>query len=263
MRRVSLLGLVALAWAVHAPALWAQDAHGDDVETIEAPAVPDKTPAPDLAAVSASIVERTNAFRKAEGRTPVPVSEKLKKTAESFADYMARTDRYGHSADGGRPADRAKKHGYDYCIVLENIAYAYNSRGFSADELAGQFTTGWKESPGHRRNMLDPDVTETAVAVARSAKTGYYYAVQLFGRPESAAVEFKVENRAGQEIEYAVGGKSFSLPARYTRTHTVCRPPEVTFRWPGEKAKGPSVRPTAGQKLVVTRDGGTWSVGKH
>ena len=43
----------------------------------------------------------------------------------------------------------------------------------------------------------DPDVTETGVAVARSEKTGYYYGVQMFGRPKSAAVVFKVENRAG------------------------------------------------------------------
>ena len=88
-------------------------------------------------------------------------------TAQAFADYMARTDRYGHTADGNQPSDRAKARGYDYCIVLENIAYAFNSEGFTGEKLAGQFVTGWQNSPGHRRNMLDPDVTETGVAVLK------------------------------------------------------------------------------------------------
>jgi uncharacterized protein YkwD len=41
---------------------------------------------------------------------------------------------------------------------------------------------GWKRSPGHRRNLLAREATQTGVAVARSDQ-GYYYAVQLFGRP--------------------------------------------------------------------------------
>jgi hypothetical protein len=34
--------------------------------------------------------------------------------------------------------------------------------------------------------MLDPDVREIGVGVARSNKTGRYYAVEDFGRPLSA-----------------------------------------------------------------------------
>lgn len=53
-------------------------------------------------------------------------------------------------------------------------------------ELASRYFEGWKKSPGHRRNMLEASVTDTAVAVARSARTGRYYAVQLFGRTAAA-----------------------------------------------------------------------------
>ncbi len=42
-----------------------------------------------------------------------------------------------------------------------------------------------------RKNMLAPEVTETGVAVARSGKTGRYYAVQMFGRP-------RVNGRSGR-----------------------------------------------------------------
>jgi uncharacterized protein YkwD len=236
MTRIPFAGLLAAAWAVSVTtAATAQDAHTEDVEVIKTPAVPDDNPTPDLAAVSRSIVERTNAFRKEQGLGPAAVDDNLKAAAEAFAAFMAREDRYGHTADGDRPAGRAKAHGYAYCIVLENIAYAFDPAGFTAEKLTEEFVTGWKESPGHRKNMLDPDVTETGVAVGRSKKTGYYYAVQMFGRPKSQAIEFEVENRADEAFDYVLGGREYSLPPEYTRTHTVCRPPAVAFRWPGGK----------------------------
>jgi len=142
-----------------------------------------ETKTPELPKVVQRIVDRTNDFRKSEKREPVRVNAELTKAAEYFAKFMAESGKYGHEADGQKPADRAKKHGYDYCLVLENIAYLYNSEGFGTEDLAGGLIKGWQESPGHRKNMLDPDVIETGVAVARSEKTGYFYAVQMFGRP--------------------------------------------------------------------------------
>jgi uncharacterized protein YkwD len=204
---------------------------------------------PDLPEVVKRIVARTNEFRKAEGRPPVEVDPKLAETAQYFADFMARTDKYGHTADGHRPAERAKKHGYDYCLIDENIAYQFSSAGFATKDLAGGFFTGWKESPGHRRSMLDPDVTATGVAVARSETTGYFYAVQMFGRPRSKAIEFRIANRSDAAVEYTIGDETFSLAPRYTRTHTRCRPSDVTMKW----ADGPTVRPGNGDRYAVVR----------
>lgn len=97
---------------------------------------------PDLAMATTLIISRTNAFRQEEGHQPVTTNPLLMATAQDFADYMARTDRYGHTADGNQPAERAKQHGYDYCIVAENIAYQYNAGGFTTAELGGGFFTG-------------------------------------------------------------------------------------------------------------------------
>ena len=80
-------------------------------------------------------------------------------------------------------AERARRHGYAWCFIAENIAYQYDSRGFATESLAHGIVEGWKKSAGHRRNLLAREATHTGVAVARSEKTGYYYAVQLFGRP--------------------------------------------------------------------------------
>jgi hypothetical protein len=205
--------------------------------------------------VAKIIVHKTNGFRKEQGRHTVAVNNKLKRAAEYFAGYMARTDRYGHTADGQRPSDRAKKHGYDYCIVLENIAYEYSSAGFATDELGKAFFEAWKHSPGHRRNMLDADVTDTGVAVARSDKTGYYYAVQMFGRPHSMAIEFSVSNQSDARIEYRIGERTFPLMPNYVRTHTRCRPAQMTFRLPGKgsgKGETKTVTPRNGDRFVIS-----------
>lgn len=137
---------------------------------------------PDLPQVEKLIVERTNQFRAGEGLRKVEVDGKLARAARAFAQYMADTDRYGHEADGKKLSDRARRQGYAYCRISENISYQYSSEDFETRELAGRYVDGWKKSPGHRRNMLDRVVTDTAVAVARSPGTGRYYAVQLFGR---------------------------------------------------------------------------------
>ena len=124
-----------------------------------------------------------NAVRAERGLHALERERRLGQTAEYFAAYMARTGRLEHDADGGTPATRVTQHGYGYCAVAENIAYEYNSRGFTAERLARDFVEGWRESVTHRANMLDRAVTQTGVGVARGAG-GEYFAAQLFARPQ-------------------------------------------------------------------------------
>lgn len=246
------------AWLLVPNEVVAQTQEGEHVQVLTPPAnAPPPPPAPDLARVTQLIVEQTNQFRKSEGRSEVAVNDKLTATANSFAEYMASTLRYGHTADGSKPAERATKQGYEYCLISENIAYAYKSTAYTAEGLAKQFAEGWQKSPGHRKNMLDADVTETAVAVAHSAASGYFFAVQMFGRPKSLAIEFRILNRSGEAVRYRLDDQTFDLPPRYTRTHQSCRPSEVTFlshEGQAESAKlGPTIRPKNGERYVVDR----------
>jgi hypothetical protein len=153
----------------------------------------------------------------------------LTEAAQYFAAYFAANDEYGHRADGSRPSERAAKFGYDYCLVSENIAYQFSSTSLSPEEIAERFVKGWKDSSEHRENMLDEDVFDTGVAVARSVETGYWYAVQMFGRPATAAIEFKIASQAETVVEYRVGERTFELESGFTRTHKRCRRSDVTF----------------------------------
>jgi hypothetical protein len=99
--------------------------------------------------------------------------------------------------------------------------------------------------------MLEPAATETGAAVARSDKSGRYYAVQMFGRPKSERIEFRIGNNASQPVRYHLGDKDYSLRPREVRTHWVCGPEDLTLQSAGAHGK---VRPAQGEKLVVVND---------
>jgi len=209
---------------------------------------------PDLRRVELLIVDGTNAFRRSADLPALASNAALKSAAASFAAYMARTDRYGHEADGRSPAQRATAHGYDYCIVLENIAYEQSSVGFETGELASGLVDGWRRSPPHRRNMLDPAVTDIGVGVAHSGHTGRYYAVQLFGLPHSARVSFSIVNRAPMAVRYSLGQKSYRLEPLAGNTHEQCTVPTLSIRGP-HGATETTEQPKNGERFVVVPDG--------
>lgn len=179
---------------------------------------------PELAKTTAEIIRMTNAFRKLHDLPPLATNDLLRRSARDFAGFMARQDLYGHFADGNSAEERVNEHRYEACVVSENIAYQFRTTGFKTQELASQLVEGWVRSPEHRMNMLDPDVEETGIAIAQSRETGIFYAVQLFGRHKTSAIEFAIANQTNREIHYRVGDDEFSLPARSTQSHWICRP---------------------------------------
>lgn len=215
----------------------------------------------DPAEAARAIVAQTNDFRRSQGLANTTRNPQLDDVARRFADFMARSDRYGHEADGHTPAQRAQAQGYDYCVVLENIAYQYSSAGFRTADLATRFVDGWERSPGHRRNMLDPDVTEIGVAVVQGPRSARYYAVQMFGRPRAMHVEFRIANRSGTTLSYELGGETFRLPPRVTRTHEQCRAETLIVRLPGASQPA-SVQPAHGDRYGIERSNGRYRLTK-
>ena len=153
---------------------------------------------PDLPQTEIAIVEMTNAFRKDNKLGALKPNAALTAAARAFADYLGKSGKFGHEADGRQPAQRAEAQGYRYCTVAENLALNLDSRGFETQQLAREATEGWKGSPGHRANMLRPHVTEIGVAVVRAPdRDPKFISVQLFGRPEALKVQFTIENQGG------------------------------------------------------------------
>jgi uncharacterized protein YkwD len=216
-----------------------------------------------IAAIQAAVerlLNHTNAFRQREGRPPTATNPQRTAAARGFATFMARTGQLSHTADGQTPEARAQAHGYDPCLIAENIAYQQNPAGFTAEALAEGFFEGWQHSPDHRKNLLDPAVTEIGVGVAQSQQTGAYYAVQLFGRPTSQQIAFQITNTSDVAIPYTLDGQTVSLPPQATHTHQQCRPPEVTFHWPGVQERK-TVHPNHGDHYTIARgDDGAFRV---
>lgn len=237
MRRFQLLLLVLCG------VLWSSPAESADP-------VPDETM---VQQVKRAIVEQTNAFRKEHKLDAVTGDENLMKCASDFANFMAKTSKYGHNADGQTPAQRAKAAGYEYCVVRENIAYRTNTGDVTAESLIDIFVQGWIESPPHRENMLAEYVTDTGVAVATTDDVTYY-AVQLFGRPKSQAIKIQIRNETS-ELQTLISEANDSqdeieMPPRTIIKMTRCFP---TTLW--LKDSESEMRLTESSDLVLTEDG--------
>ena len=200
------------------------------------------------------VVALVNEFRAEKGLHTLELESRLGETAREFSAYIATSGKLDHRADGVTPAARAEQRGYDYCNLAENLAYEYNSRGFSAEKLARNFVNGWKESPTHRANMLELDVTETGVAVARGRQNGEYYAVQMFGRPTTHKLKFSIANRSSAAIRYEHRKRIIALAPRQTRSHESCGGGDVTINWTYAQ-ESTTIRPKNGERYVITSTG--------
>jgi hypothetical protein len=206
---------------------------------------------PDLPQTEIAIVEMTNAFRKQNRLGEVKPNAALVAAARAFAEYLARTGKFAHEADGREPAERATAQGYRYCLVAENLALNLDSRGFQTSQLAGHVLKGWKESPGHRANLLQVAATEIGVAVVRAPdRDPKFISVQLFGRPEALKVSFRIENRSGVTLRYRLGSRSHDLQPRAIATHADCSLQQLGFD--GVPAAQSKFEPRNGDRYLLT-----------
>ncbi len=94
-----------------------------------------------------------NAYRKANGLSPVYLNPALTKAARTQSADMQAMGKLVHvSKDGAGLKARARRAGYALCYGAENIAEGYSGATNVMDR--------WYHSPGHNKNMLNPKVTE-------------------------------------------------------------------------------------------------------
>jgi uncharacterized protein YkwD len=113
-----------------------------------------------------------NAFRTTNGRGAMVLDARLIKAAAMQSETQARRSSVGHEGDGGSlPKDRAARAGYRAKIASENVA--------SGQKSFSDAMRSWEESPGHRENLLRPQVTAIGVAMAKNSSGRPYWTLVL------------------------------------------------------------------------------------
>jgi uncharacterized protein YkwD len=145
-----------------APAAVAQSQQPAPVARATAPADP---------GAEAAVLALVNQARVAAGCGALTVDPALAAVARAHSADMRDRDYFSHtSPEGLSPFDRAEQAGIDYSRA-ENIAFG------QADATA--VMQAWLESPGHRANILDCDLTKLGVGVAEGPGGPWW--TQLFG----------------------------------------------------------------------------------
>lgn len=129
-----------------------------------------------LGATESRIFGLINAERRRQGLPPLLYNQRLGEMAVIQARNMAQFQKMAHvipEASLPTLTDRARYVAYPFGRLAENVALGYPD--------AETVVQGWMNSSGHRANILNSDVAETGIAVARSSAGGLYYC-QVFGR---------------------------------------------------------------------------------
>lgn len=98
-----------------------------------------------------------NAIRAAKGMPAVSYSTKLEKIARGHASDMHKRGYFSHKGrNGSTVGKRAKRGGYRWCLVAENIA--------KGQKDIRQVMEDWRTSPSHYKNLVRKGIREFAVA---------------------------------------------------------------------------------------------------
>ena len=129
----------------------------------------------DIESLEEQCLGEVNRVRKSYNLAPLEFSEELLEVARDYSRRMAEENFFSHNDPEGRTVrERVGHANIRWRMVGENLAY---SNGYINPVAASM--SGWMESPGHRRNLLDPDWRQTAIGVWIS-DNGTVYFTEIF-----------------------------------------------------------------------------------
>lgn len=127
------------------------------------------------AAAAQSVYKLLNADRARAGLPSLAWDPALAAVARAHSGDMLAHNFFGHvSPTTGSAADRAHKAGIDAMLLLENVARAFSP---------GEAERGLMNSPGHRANILNREVTRVGVGIVADEQAHELLVTQLFARP--------------------------------------------------------------------------------
>src|SRR5207249_132434 len=118
------------------------------------------------------LFEALNRERTAQGLSVLQWDDALFKAARQHALLMLNLNRLEHQLPSESNLEgRLAEAGVRFSVIAENIAIGPNPQTIHA---------GWMDSPGHRKNILDPRLTSVGIAAVRGP--GGLFAVQDFSQ---------------------------------------------------------------------------------
>lgn len=119
------------------------------------------------------LLDAANRDRAAEGLQLLHWDDALATGAEKHAELMARENKLSHEFPGELSlAERAAQAGAKFSMIAENVAIGPDAAGIH---------DGWMHSPGHRKNILNPNVSAVGIAVMEGERE--LFAVEDFSKP--------------------------------------------------------------------------------
>jgi uncharacterized protein YkwD len=157
----------------------------------------------DIPTIELDLFKLVNAERKKLGLAPVRSSASLSFLARKHSQDMALRGDISHlSTSGETYSNRLVEGGFYFIKNGENVA-------FSQTFIAEFIHQGFMDSPGHRKNILDPDFDELGIGVVFIKDKGYYV-TQDFVRALAPKGRIEAEAEVEENINKIRG--MYSLP---------------------------------------------------
>jgi uncharacterized YkwD family protein/spore coat assembly protein SafA len=125
--------------------------------------------------VEYQVVQLVNQERAKNGLKPLKHNWQVSRVARYKSADMRDRNYFSHTSPTyGSPFDMMKAFRIQYSTAGENIA--------AGQATAQKVMEGWMNSPGHRKNILNPNYTEIGVGYAAGGSYRHYW-TQMFIRP--------------------------------------------------------------------------------
>ncbi|WP_456272233.1 CAP domain-containing protein [Bacillus sp. AK031] len=118
------------------------------------------------------VIDLTNGERKKNGLPALKPHAELSNVARIKSEDMVNKNYFSHTSPTyGSPFEMMENFGIEYSTAAENIA--------AGQESPKEVVQAWMDSPGHRKNIMNSQVTHIGVGYAEDGGMGIYW-TQMF-----------------------------------------------------------------------------------
>lgn len=120
-----------------------------------------------------ALMRETNAARARNGLAPLRWDPRLADAATRHSQDMLRRGYFQHiSPEGVSPLQRVGGYEAGYRRISENLWRGEGPVDWRPQPLARMIVQQWIDSPSHRRNLFDPQLTLAGLSVQRRSREG-------------------------------------------------------------------------------------------